>query len=147
MTAGHIYVFLSLVCFSAIGICCKIGDSLKCRPNTLIALMAAWSFVLVTGAVLHSGGSLAAPGAVAVVAIPCGICGGIALLSMQKGVHYGKVSTSWLAINLSTAIPTVASILVYKEPLSLTKAIALVLIPVSMALLWKDKKDEEAHKG
>lgn len=146
MSAGHLYMFLSLVCFSSIGICCKIGDFLKCRPNALIALMALWSFTLVSGTVLHSTGSLAVPAAVAAVAIPCGIFGGIAVLSMQRGVRYGKVSTSWLAINLSAAIPTVASILLYKEPLTTTKAIALLLIPVSMLLLWKDKKDEEERK-
>ena len=60
---------------------------------------------------------------------------------------HGNIATSWLAINLSAGIPTVASILIYDEPVGVGKALALALIPVSMFLLWKDKKAAGASRA
>ena len=77
---------------------------------------------------------------VAAIAIPFGIAASVAILAFQAGVKHGNIATSWLAINLSAGIPTVASILIYDEPVGVGKALALALIPVSMFLLWKDKK-------
>ena len=61
-------------------------------------------------------------------------------------VRHGDIATSWLAINLSSGLPTIASILIYHEPVGLQRAVALCLIPVSMALLWKDKRDAEMRR-
>ena len=62
-------------------------------------------------------------------------------------MKHGNIATSWLAINLSAGIPTVASILIYDEPVRVGKALALALIPVSMFLLWKDKKAQEEARS
>ena len=77
------------------------------------------------------------------MAIPFGISASVAILAFQAGVKHGHIATSWLAINLSAGIPTVASILIYDEPVGTAKALALALIPVSMFLLWQDKKQQE----
>ena len=45
-----------------------------------------------------------------------GSAASIAILAFQAGVKHGNIATSWLAINLSAGIPTVASILIYDEP-------------------------------
>ena len=92
---------------------------------------------------LGAPGGPAVPGSVAGVAIPFGVSASIAILAFQAGVKHGNIATSWLAINLSAGIPTVASILIYDEPVRASKALALALIPVSMFLLWKDKKAQE----
>jgi EamA domain-containing membrane protein RarD len=81
------------------------------------------------------------------VAIPFVVSASVAILAFQAGVKHGNIATSWLAINLSAGIPTVASILIYGEPVNTAKALALALIPVSMFLLWKDKKAQESASG
>jgi hypothetical protein len=81
------------------------------------------------------------------IAIPFGVSASIAILAFQAGIRHGDIATSWLAINLSAGIPTVASIMVYDEPLSLQKIIALVLIPVSMSLLWLDKRASDRRRA
>ena len=63
----------------------------------------------------------------------------VGILALQAGIRYGNISTSWLAINLSAFIPTLGSVLLYHEPVSAMKIVALFLIPISMVLLWKDK--------
>ncbi|MDA2930414.1 hypothetical protein MYX84_10785 [Acidobacteria bacterium AH-259-O06] len=90
------------------------------------------------------------PATLYLVAGICGFLASTAILAFHTGLRYGqgKIATSWVVINLSTALPTVLSIIVYKEPVSLAKAVALVLVVVAMLLLWKDKKlDEEAARS
>ena len=73
------------------------------------------------------------------------ICGTIALCALwafQEGIKHGKIATSWLIINLSAAIPTVASILVYKEAVNLKKLGILGLIVVAIILVWLDRLED-----
>ena len=144
MTTGHIYMLLALLSFSMLGVLHKVADVQQGRPPAINALLAVSSLVMVFGFVLMgTAGGPAVPRVVALVAIPFGISASVAILAFQAGVKHGHIATSWLAINLSAGIPTVASILIYDEPVGTTKALALALIPVSMFLLWQDKKQQE----
>jgi EamA domain-containing membrane protein RarD len=143
VTAGQIYMLLGLLSFSMLGVLHKLADVKQSRPSAITALLYVWSLVLVLGfVVFRTESGPAAPASVVSVALPFGLCAAVAILAFQAGVKYGHIATSWLAINLSAGIPTVASILIYDEPVSVPKAVALALIPVSMFLLWKDKKEE-----
>jgi EamA domain-containing membrane protein RarD len=136
-------MLLGLLSFSLLGVLHKLADVKQSRPSAITALLYVWSLVLVLGFVmLRTESGPAAPAAVVSVALPFGLCAAVAILAFQAGVKYGHIATSWLAINLSAGIPTVASILIYDEPVSVPKAVALALIPVSMFLLWKDKNEE-----
>lgn len=144
MAAGQIYMLLGLLSFSMLGVLHKLADVKHGRPPAINALLAVSSLVMVFGfVVVGSVGGPAVPRIVALVAIPFGISASVAILAFQAGVKHGHIATSWLAINLSAGIPTVASILIYDEPVGTTKALALALIPVSMFLLWQDKKQQE----
>jgi len=147
MTEGYLYTLLALLGFSALGVLHKLADTFKCRPASVNALLYGWSLVFVGITLTLRSGTLVAPGDVPWLAIPFGISASIAILAFQAGVRHGDIATSWLAINLSSGIPTVASILIYHEPVGWKRAIALCLIPVSMSLLWKDKRDAEAKRG
>jgi EamA domain-containing membrane protein RarD len=137
-------MLLGLLSFSLLGVLHKVADVKQSRPSAITALLYVWSLLLVlTFVVLRTESGPAAPAAVVTVALPFGVCAAIAILAFQAGVKHGNIATSWLAINLSSGIPTVASILIYHEQLTPMKAVALSLIPVSMFLLWKDKKDAE----
>jgi drug/metabolite transporter (DMT)-like permease len=66
----------------------------------------------------------------------------VAILTFQIGVRFGNISTSWLIINLSTAVPTLLSIVIYREEVGLRRGIALVAIVLSLFFLWKDQQLE-----
>ena len=148
MATGQIYMLLALLSFSMLGVLHKVADVQHSRPATINGLLASSSLLFVFAFVmLGPSGGPAAPGSVAAVAIPFGVSASIAILAFQAGVKHGNIATSWLAINLSAGIPTVASILIYDEPVGTGKALALALIPVSMFLLWKDKKAQESRRA
>ncbi|HEY8548355.1 MAG TPA: hypothetical protein VIL35_00250 [Vicinamibacterales bacterium] len=141
MATGQIFMLLGLLSFGLLGILHKVADVQRSRPEAINALLATSSLLLVFGfLVLGTAGGPAAPASVVSIAIPFGVAASIAILAFQAGVKHGNIATSWLAINLSAGIPTVASILIYDEPVTAGKAMALSLIPVSMFLLWKDKQ-------
>jgi EamA domain-containing membrane protein RarD len=147
MNAGYGYALLGLLSFGALGIFHKLGDTLKCGPSSLNALLYAWSCVFLAVSMSLSHTAFAAPASVSTLALPFGICASVAILAFQAGIRHGDIATSWLAINLSSGVPTLASILIYQEHLDWKRAFALCLIPVSMALLWKDKKEAEKARG
>src|SRR3954469_318845 len=148
MATGQIYMLLALLSFSTLGVLHKVADVQRGRPATINGLLASSSLLFVFAFVmLAPSAGPAAPASVASVAIPFGVSFSVAILAFQAGVKHGIIATSWLAINLSAGIPTVASFLIYDEPVGTKKALALTLIPVSMFLLWKDKKAQESARG
>jgi hypothetical protein len=143
MTEGFLYALLGLLGSSALGVFHKLADTLKRRPAPVNALLYGWSLAFIAMPLVPRGNELHTPAGVATLAIPFGISASIAILAFQAGIRHGDIATNWLAINLSSGLPTVASILIYHEPVGLQRAIALSLIPVSMPLPWKDKRDAE----
>jgi EamA domain-containing membrane protein RarD len=144
MATGQIYMLLGLLSFSLLGVLHKVADVKKSRPTAINALLFIASLLFVFLFVLFGTGTgPMVPTRVAAIGIPFGIAASVAILAFQAGLKHGDIATSWLAINLSAGIPTVASILIYDEPVGVAKALALALIPVSLFLLWKDKKAQE----
>ena len=147
MMTGQIYMLLGLLSFSLLGVLHKVADVKESRPSAITALLASSSLLFVSLFVLSGTPTgPAVPMRVAIIAIPFGTAASVAILAFQAGVKHGNIATSWLAINLSAGIPTVASILIYDEPVRAGKALSLALIPVSMFLLWKDKKAQEERE-
>jgi drug/metabolite transporter (DMT)-like permease len=72
------------------------------------------------------------------LALTCGVIALCGIWAFQEGLKKGKIATSWLVINLSSAIPTVGSIVIYHEPVNLKKIAIVALIFVSIVLVWKD---------
>ncbi|MCC7156683.1 MAG: EamA family transporter [Bryobacterales bacterium] len=147
MTEGYLYALLGLLSFGGLGIFHKLADTCKCRPAQVNALLYCWSLAFVAIALLVQNRGWHVPSSVPILALPFGICASIAILAFQAGIRYGDIATSWLAINLSSGLPTLASILIYHEPVGWRRGLALCLIPVSMTLLWKDKAEAERRRG
>jgi drug/metabolite transporter (DMT)-like permease len=143
MTQAYLYTLVALVSFGTLGIFHKLADTFRCRPSSVNAMLYAWSLVFAAIMLVINPAGWNAPGSVAGLALPFGVSASVAILAFQAGIRHGDIATSWLAINLSAGIPTLASILIYHEPVGWKRAIALCLIPVSMGLLWKDKRDAE----
>lgn len=138
MRSGHIYILLSLLSYSSLGILHKVAEVKKCRALPISLLMCAWCLVSLVVVGFLAGRSLSAPAGVIGLALPIGVCAGVAILALQSALSLGDISTSWLAVNLSAGIPTVLSIILYKEPITWLKVLALLAMALSMILLWKD---------
>lgn len=145
---GFLYMILSLTCFGAIGLLVKFADLRRCRPGAVYAWAYAWCVAFSAGFVAwFYGGQFHVPPAVYTIALPFGIMNAIGGIVFMSGVRFGKISTSWLIINLSAAIPAAGSILLYHEPVNARKVAVLGLAAVAVLLLWKDKQEDEKKRA
>ena len=148
MRVGFLYMILSLTCFGTIGLLVKFANLRRCRPSAVYAWAYAWCVAFSVGFVMwFRGGHFNVPAAVYVIAVPFGIMNAIGGIVFMAGVRFGKISTSWLIINLSAAIPAVGSVVLYHEPVNTKKLAVLALAAIAVLLLWKDKQEDEKRRG
>lgn len=147
MNGSYFFMIAALVCYGMLGVFAKAADDRGCRPCSLYMLLFFWACFLVCGFVVFSAhGHFAVPFKVYRIALPFGIVAAVAGLAFQTGIHYGKISTSWLIINLSAIVPAILSIVIYHERLTLRIVVVLLLTGLSIYLLWQDKKAEERQR-
>ena len=140
---------MALVALGLIGVFHKVADQYRCRPRAISVSIFFWAglftvvYLLATG---KTGLVAETPRTLYLVAAVCGFLAAAAILAFQAGLRYGKgkIATSWVVINLSTALPTILSIVIYNEPVSPGKIVGLLLVVLAVLLLWKDKKIDEA---
>jgi len=154
---GYLFLFLALVSAAGLGICHKVSDLRKCKPSAINVMLFFWASLLYWGytigfKAIGQHESLFPPFTLkaVLVAVACGICACFGILTFQIGVRYGRISTSWLIVNLSTLVPAILSLIVYqewREQIRWQQPAALVLVIVSVFLLWRDKavEIEKAH--
>jgi EamA domain-containing membrane protein RarD len=144
MPVGYWFLVIALFSFAAMGIIHKLGDRHACNALHIALFTMTTSCVLslIYAAVSQPASLSSWNTAVPLIALPFGACAASALWLFQRGLRYGRIATSWLMINLSAAIPTVLSVVVYGEPLSLRKVMVLLLILASVVLLWWDRKQD-----
>lgn len=138
---GYFLVFWSLFSYGVLGICHKLAERKHCRPQPLSAVLMLGGFLGMNIFVLLGTG-YAIPAKALYTALICGTVALCALWAFQEGIKHGKIATSWLIINLSAAIPTVGSILIYKEAVNLKKLGILGLIVVAIILVWLDRLED-----
>jgi drug/metabolite transporter (DMT)-like permease len=147
MNVGYLYVLMALASFGLLGILNKVAEVKKCRPSAVSASLCMWSAAMVCAyLVFYKHSSVSAPRHVIVVAILFGISAAVASIAFLTGLKYGKISTSWLIINLSSAVPAIASILVYGERVTLRKGAGLGVAAAALFLLYKEKDTEESER-
>jgi drug/metabolite transporter (DMT)-like permease len=147
MTA-HAFLLLAVGSLGLLGVMHKVADHRRCRPeaiNLFLFLGAGMATVLFLLWRMGPAQALVVPGAAVITGVICGLLSSIAILSFQRGIRFGKISTSWLVINLSTALPTVLSILIYGERVGLRRTVGLTLAIVALAILWQERRREEAR--
>ena len=144
MTIGYWLLVIALFSFAGMGIVHKLGDRLGADALHIALFTMATSSALsfIYALVFQRTALTSWNNTVLAIALPFGACAACALWLFQRGLRYGRIATSWLLINLSSAIPTVLSVIVYREPLSLKKLVVLALIIVSLVLLWWDRKQD-----
>lgn len=152
MSAGMVFLIFALLSLSGLGICHKVADFYRCKPSAVSVMLftsaasVLWSYTFFYQ-VMKMKLSLFPPftSSAVGVALACGACAGIAILTFQIGVRYGRIATSWLVINLSTIVPAGLSLIIYKEwqaGLKWQQIAGLLLVIVSIFLLWLDKAKE-----
>jgi len=77
------------------------------------------------------------PGAT-LLALAGGITIFISRLALLTALKYGKISSSWTAVNLSLVIPILASMIFWKEIPNLRQTIGLLMVPLAIILLQEE---------
>ena len=147
MTTSYLFMAIGLISFAAMGVIHKIGDRCDARPLpiALYALVTAGLLSALRVWWTHSLSAGPAPPRILLVAIPFGASAALALWFFQTGLRHGSIATSWLLINLSAGVPTVLSIVFYREPVGWKKALVLVLVLISLLLLWWDRRARDGQ--
>jgi drug/metabolite transporter (DMT)-like permease len=147
---AYVFLLCALLSLGGLGILHKVADRHKCRASAISFLLFLWATLLVGlgySTIRHiKGGGLSIPPVVVLVAAVCGAFASIAILAFQAGLRHGEIATSWLIINLSTAVPTAFSIALYKEEVGLRRGISLMLATLALVLLWQDWKKQKAAR-
>ncbi|HEY1686225.1 MAG TPA: SMR family transporter [Tepidisphaeraceae bacterium] len=148
MTIGYLLLVASLAGFGLLGIFHKVADHPACRPRMITMLLLMWGTVF-TGAyaALFDSRGLHAPGKVLVMGAVAGFMSSMALFAFQASLRFGKISTSWLVINLCVSVPMLLSILVYGEKVTVGKGVGILMVFGAIVLLWWDKKRDLERSG
>lgn len=149
---GSLLLILALLGLAGLGICLKVADFVRCKPRATNMMLFGWAAAVLWGytffyQVMGKGATLFPPftGKAVVIAVVCGILSSIAILTFAIGIRYGRISTSWLVINLSAGLPAILSLIVYQEwktKMGWQLPVGLMLTVISILLLWQDKKIE-----
>ena len=142
------FLFLAVASLGMLGVLHKVADHTRCRPEAinLFIFLGGTAVMSILSFWRSEAANVADIPAIAwVTAAVCGFLASLAIWSFQHGVRYGKISTSWLVINLSMAIPTVLSIMVYREVITIRRAIGLLLAVATLIILWRERVREEAR--
>jgi drug/metabolite transporter (DMT)-like permease len=146
LNVAYVFLVMALMGLGGLGVLHKVADHKRCRPAGITLFLFSWAALLISGFVLGRHGVrtlTAVPSAVVLVAVLCGTFASLAIFNFQHGVRYGKISTSWLVINLSTAVPTLLSIVIYREEIGWKRGLSLLLGVLALAFLWLDRREEE----
>jgi len=148
MSLGFIYLLLALLSAAGLGISHKMADIRDCKPASvnltlfLSASILMWIYTYFYTAI-NEAVTLFPPFTLkaVLVAVACGTCACFGILTFQIGLRYGRITTSWLIVNLSTLVPAVLSLVIYKEweQVGWRQLVTIVLVIASVFLLWRDK--------
>jgi drug/metabolite transporter (DMT)-like permease len=143
MALGYLLLFSSIVAFGLLGIFHKVADHPECRPKMTALLLHFWGGVLaVLYTVWFDARGLVFPDKVILIGACTGLVASLTLFVFQTALKYGKISTSWLIINLTVAVPVLISMFYYGEKIGAAKGFAVALVFVAMVLLWLDKRTD-----
>jgi drug/metabolite transporter (DMT)-like permease len=151
MSLGYILLFTSLIAFALLGIFHKVADHPQCRPKMIAVILLFWGGVLATAytAAFDEIG-LRFPREVLLIGSLAGVIAALALFVFQTGLKFGKISTSWLIINLATAVPVLLSVFLFGERINVAKIAGIVLVLAAIVMMWWDKRidlDREAAQA
>ena len=148
MTIGYLLLIASLLGFGFLGIFHKVADHPTCRPRIIAVILLFWGGLMTTlWTAFFEPNGLHFPKAVVIIGAIGGIFSSLALFTFQAGLKHGKISTSWLVINLSMSIPILLSIFIFGEKVNWIKGVGIFLVLIAILFLWRDKKADLDKTG
>jgi drug/metabolite transporter (DMT)-like permease len=142
---GYLFAVLAMLSIGVLGVLSKLADVHGCKPlNTALVLFGSSSIIMGLYVIVGQRASVIPPSAVGGTAIVFGALAILAFWVFLYGLQFGKITSSWIFMNMSAIVPATLSAVIYHEPISAAKAAVFVLVVVSILLLWKDKQDDTA---
>ena len=146
MFIGYLFAVLAMLSIGILGILSKLADNKGCTPlNTTLVLFGGSTVFMGLWVSLVQGQSLNPPRIVSGTALFFGALAVLAFWTFLYGLQFGKITTSWIFMNLSAVVPATLSTVIYHEKVGLLKALVLGLVVLSIFLLWKDKQQESGQ--
>lgn len=142
MNTGMLMCLLGTLSFGLLGCVSKAAERRNCQSTAFVAMVYVWALavMLVRTATMPSPWSL--PLKAVAVAAACGACSAIAYYAFQISIGFGKVAVGWLMMNVSSAIPAIVSLFVYREKLTALKVFAFGLAVVSLYFIFRGRRAE-----
>jgi drug/metabolite transporter (DMT)-like permease len=141
--SGYLFALLAMLSIGLLGVLSKLADVYGCRPlNTSIVLFGSSAVLMSAVAVGGQGQNLVPPPAVWGTALVFGTVAILAFWVFLYGLQFGKITSSWIFMNMSAIVPATLSVVLYHERVSAAKEAVLLLVVVSILLLWYDKQQE-----
>lgn len=146
MIIGYLFAVLAMLSIGVLGILSKVADRKGGTPlNTALILFGGSSALMALYVGLVQRTSLIPPRIVGGSALFFGALAIAAFWTFLYGLQFGKITTSWIFMNLSAIIPAALSAAIYNERITILKAAVLGLVVLSILLLWKDKQVESGE--
>ncbi|HEX4424162.1 MAG TPA: DMT family transporter [Terriglobales bacterium] len=146
MFIGYLFAVLAMLSIGVLGILSKLADRPDCTPlNSALVLFGGSSVIMALYVRFIQGETLNPPKMVSGTAIFFGALAVLAFWVFLYGLQFGKITTSWIFMNLSGIVPAALSTILYHEKLGVLKALVLGLVVLSIFLLWKDKQQESGQ--
>ncbi len=146
MFLGYLFAVLAMLSIGMTGILSKLSDRYNCTPlNTSLIVFGGSSILMGLYVRLVQKATLGPPVVVSGTAAAFGVIAILAFAVFLYGLQFGKLTSSWIFLNLSAIVPAVLSILIYHEEITLAKVLVLGLVVASIILLWKDKQTEDTQ--
>jgi drug/metabolite transporter (DMT)-like permease len=147
MSSGIALCFLGALSFGLLGGASKAAERSHCDAFVLVVSSFGWATLFMLLRTFALGNGFSVPGKVAWTAIPFGLCAIVAFLAFQRSIAIGKVAVGWLVMNLSSGVPALISIWLYKESLTPLKCAAFMLALSSLWCLFKGATLENSRSG
>jgi len=140
---GYLFALLGMVSIGTLGLLSKLADRRGCPPLiTTLVLFTGSTALMALDVILFKRAKFVPPGRIIGIGLVFGALAVLAFWVFLYGLQFGKITTSWVFMNLSAAVPALLSAVIYKENVGFRKLLVLGLVIASILLLWKDMKEE-----
>ncbi|MCM8814514.1 MAG: DMT family transporter [Candidatus Omnitrophica bacterium] len=137
-----IYLFLSVFFYAIAALLYKHSNQINCDKLSIIAAERISAVVLMILFITFFD-SFKPSLDITIIAFIGGITIFISRVALLASLKYGKISSSWTAVNLSVVIPVIASIFFWNEIPNSKQMIGLFLVPLAIFLLQEDRKEKK----
>ncbi|MCM8816717.1 MAG: EamA family transporter [Candidatus Omnitrophica bacterium] len=135
-----IYLFFSVVFYTIAALLYKHANQLGCDRISLILSERIFAVFFMLLYMTFFDTFKTSMGLTLIASVG-GVTIFLSRLALLASLKYGKISSSWTAVNLSVVIPIIASIFFWKEIPNIRQMLGLILVPLAIFLLQEDKKE------